>query len=163
MPPTYYRGLAEMTRTSHHYAYATNDIYDAFGPAQGLPFVSIVERQPQRAMPTSVHQHHGFSELIVLLHGRVVLWCGPSPSELMPYRLEPPAMFLIPDHAFHVFLNGPDVARWMIMFTPAPGGPEAESREEVSQRFTKRGIPLSPEAMQAMQQSLDALLRPGTP
>jgi mannose-6-phosphate isomerase-like protein (cupin superfamily) len=138
----------------HEHAHATNVIRDAFGPADGLPFVSVVDRLPQTAAPVAVHAHRGWSELIVMMQGRVVVWCGASPAEIRPYRLVPGSMFLIPASHCHVFVNGNEAARWMILFAPEAGTPPAATREEISRGATERGIPIPAARLDEVRRSL---------
>ena len=156
----YYPAVEDMPSVRHDHPHATNVIRDAFGPADGLPFVSVVDRLPQTKAPTTVHAHKGWNELIVMLSGRVVLWCGPTPAEIRPYPLEPGSMFLIPASSCHVFVNGNVAARWMIHFTPEPGTPPASTREEISKRDTMRGIPIPAEHVEEVRRSMLALNAP---
>jgi mannose-6-phosphate isomerase-like protein (cupin superfamily) len=156
----YYPAVEAMPSVRHEHPHATNVIHDAFGPADGLPFVSVVDRLPQATAPTMVHAHQGWNELIVMLSGTVVLWCGPSPAEIRPYRLEPGAMFLIPASSCHVFVNGNVAARWMILFAPEPSTPPASTREEISRQSTVREIPIPADRVDEVRRSLLALDAP---
>jgi mannose-6-phosphate isomerase-like protein (cupin superfamily) len=138
----------------HEHAHATNVLRDVFGPADGMPFVSVVDRLPQTTPPVSVHAHRGWRELIVLLRGRVVLWCGRTPAEIRPHRLEPGSMFLIPAMHCHVFVNGRAEARWMILFAPEPGTPPVATREDISRFATVREIPIPADRLEAVRRSL---------
>ncbi len=150
----YFPTVAAMPGVRHVHPHATNVIHDAFGPADGLPFISVVDRLPQTTAPTAVHAHQGWNELIVMLSGTVVLWCGAAPGKIRPYRLEPGGMFLIPASSCHVFVNGNVGARWMILFTPGPVAPPAATREEISQRCTVREIPIPVERLDEVRRSL---------
>lgn len=158
--PIYYQSLEDIPGVRHQHPHAVNVIHDAFGPANGMPFVSVVDRLPQLATPTSVHSHQGWNELIVMLSGKVILWCGSSATDLEPYVLEPTSMFLIPSDACHVFLNGGSPARWMIMFTPASDSSQAASREEISRDHTRRSISISVEMVQKLATSMATLASP---
>jgi hypothetical protein len=153
----YYPAVEEMPGVQHDHPHATNVIRDAFGPADGLPFVSVVERLPQTTAPTTVHAHRGWNELIVMLSGKVVLWCGSSPAEIRPYPLEPGGMFLIPASSCHVFVNGNVAARWMIMFVPEPGTAPAATREDISRHSTERRIPIPADRLDEVRRSVHAL------
>jgi len=155
--PVYYPAVRDIPAITHEHAHATNVIHDAFGPAHGLPWISVVERPPQPGPPRSVHEHRGWRELIVMLSGEVVLWWGPSADALRPYPMSAAAMFLIPDRSCHVFVNGSLPAQWMIAFTPSAGTPAVASREEISRDFTTRDIPIPVELAGEVQRSFDEL------
>jgi mannose-6-phosphate isomerase-like protein (cupin superfamily) len=150
----YYPSVAAIPGVRHVHAHATNVIHDAFGPADGLPFIAVVDRLPQATPPTTVHAHQGWNELIVMLSGTAVLWCGPVPAEIRPYRLDPGGMFLIPASSCHVFVNGNVEARWMILFTPDLVARPAATREEISQRCTVREIPIPADRLDDVRRSL---------
>jgi hypothetical protein len=157
----YYASVLDMPTTRHEHRHATNVIHDAFGPADGMPFVAVVDRLPQVCTPSSAHKHRGFNELIVMLRGQVTLWCGASVEEMRPYPLKTAAMFLIPAESCHVFVNGTQPAQWMIMFVPVEGAPHVDSREEISRLFTERDIPI-PDALKVEIDQCVKALSPDT-